>query len=92
MGGQGSHPLGWTVLVVVVVAYAHVILELSAAGLALAIAVRILAARPPGMLVGWIVSWQERRGRRDRRDLAARRSAVEAPASGREFDRSTSQN
>ena len=92
MGRRGSHPLGWTVLALLVVAYAHVILELAGAAVALAVAVRILAARPPGTLVGWIVSWQQRRGRRDRRDLAARRSSVEAPASGREFDRSSSQN
>jgi hypothetical protein len=92
MGRHSSHPLGWTVLALLVVAYAHVILELAGAAVALAVAVRILAARPPGTLAGWIVSRQERRGRQDRRDLATRRSSVEAPAGVREFDRSSTQS
>jgi hypothetical protein len=79
-------------LALLVVAYAHVILELAGAAVALAVAFRILAARPPGTLAGWIVSWQQRRGRRDRRDLATRRSSVEAPAGVREFDRSSTQS
>jgi hypothetical protein len=92
MGSRGTHPLSWAALALLLVAYAHVILELAGATVALAVAVRILAARPPGTLVGWIVCWQERRDRRGRRGLGTRRSSVEAPASGREFDRSSSQN
>jgi len=83
MGGHGSHPLGWTVLVLVVVTYAHVILELAAAGLALAIAVRILGGPATAPLSDRLARCQDQIGRRPRDASIDARSMARPVPSGR---------
>jgi hypothetical protein len=92
MGGHGSHPLGWTVLALVVVAYAHVILEIAAAAVALAIAARIMTGAPWQTLVGWVMSWPDRRARRRRDATDSLRPPVDVQAGSGEVDRPARQD